>query len=202
MPTRFSLGYGRTPHPVLRETRRSGRALELTPAVITTLRAPEAPDYTALASWLPDAQACLRWAGPLIPFPIAVESLAQQLFVPGGASYFLAGPGDQVLGFGQHWVRRPGTMHLGRIIIAPDARGQGLGRELCTQLISKGTEATGAGAVTLRVYRDNEVALSLYKSLGFVAVEPESSEEALFMVRTLPSGIPSATTFARPPLKR
>jgi ribosomal-protein-alanine N-acetyltransferase len=60
-------------------------------------------------------------------------------------------------------------------------RGQGLGRVLCQQLAAKAIHNTGAHTVTLRVYRDNAVAVALYASLGFTPVESESDEDLLFM---------------------
>lgn len=146
-----------------------------------TLRAPWPDDYATLASWLPDAQACLRWAGPQIPFPIAAELLDKQLSFAGGNSYFLADANHFVVGFGQHWVLKPAAVHLGRIIVAPTHRGQGIGRSLCTLLIARAKSVTGAGTVTLRVFRNNHAARVLYEDLGFSAVDAESNEEVLFM---------------------
>jgi ribosomal protein S18 acetylase RimI-like enzyme len=40
------------------------------------------------------------------------------------------------LGFGQYWPT-PGTLHLGRIIVSPQARGRGLGRVLMQALMAR-----------------------------------------------------------------
>ena len=148
-----------------------------------SLRAPTASDYAAIASWIPDAAAGLRWAGPRLSFPFAASDLSALLAVPGGGefSYSLIDESGSPCGFGQHWVLQPGAVHLGRIIVAPDARGRGLGRVLCQQLVSAGLHATSATAVTLRAYRDNLVAVGLYSSLGFVEVAAESTDDVLFM---------------------
>lgn len=116
-------------------------------------------------------------------FPFAADQLPGLLAIPDGGAqgYCLIDRHARVCGFGQHWVLAPGAVHLGRIIVSPDARGSGLGRDLCRHLISRATQATGASAVTLRVYRDNPVALALYASLGFTAVEAASTEELLLM---------------------
>jgi ribosomal protein S18 acetylase RimI-like enzyme len=137
-------------------------------------------DYNTIASWIPDAAACLRWAGPRLAFPFSAAELPALLTVAGGESYCLS-DGEEPCGFGQHWVVTPGAVHLGRIILSPAARGKGLGRVLCRQLATKAVQSTGANTVTLRVYHDNTVALALYASLGFTPVEPESDEEVLFM---------------------
>jgi ribosomal protein S18 acetylase RimI-like enzyme len=47
--------------------------------------------------------------------------------------------------------------------------------------VTKAVQSTGANTVTLRVYRDNTVAVALYASLGFMPVESESDEDLFFM---------------------
>jgi [ribosomal protein S18]-alanine N-acetyltransferase len=160
-----------------------------------SLRKPEANDYVAIASWIPNAAAGLRWAGPRLAFPFSASDLPTLLAVPGGgeSSYSLIDESGIPCGFGQHWVLQPGNVHLGRIIVAPGFRGRGLGRVLCQQLVSAGLRATSATAVTLRAYRDNAVAVGLYASLGFIEVTEESTDEVLFMK------MPANPSFNGPP---
>jgi hypothetical protein len=98
-----------------------------------------------------------------------------------GQSYCLAGSSASLLGFGQYLIRKPGAVHLARLIISPALRGKGFGRLLCQLLVARALQATGANEVTLAVFRDNDVALSLYSSLGFSVVEAECSEKVLSM---------------------
>lgn len=79
--------------------------------------------------------------------------------------------------------------HVKDIAVHPDHRGRGLGRRL---LISglRTLAGQGADAVKLEVRRSNEVALSLYRDLGFShdRTAPRyynDGEDALVMVRTL-----------------
>jgi ribosomal protein S18 acetylase RimI-like enzyme len=81
-------------------------------------------------------------------------------------------------------VRDPGVAHLARIILAPDARGQGLGTTLCELLMAEAAHSTGAGAFTLRVYRDNDPALAIYERLGFAVVPGLSDERGFFDAQT------------------
>ena len=131
------------------------------------LRPASPSDFLVLATWVPDAAACLRWAGPKVPFPFAPDALGGLLEFPDRASRGFWEEGTSLVGFGQYWVREPGSVHLGRILVAPEARGRGLGRELCRCLMAEAVRATGASMVTLRVYRDNLRARALYASLGF-----------------------------------
>ncbi|WP_460532936.1 GNAT family N-acetyltransferase [Chitinimonas naiadis] len=147
----------------------------------TRFRAPLPADYRTLASWVGDARTCARWAGPQLPFPFTVTELASLLQVEGSESFAMVGKGDELLGFGQYWLRPTGAVHLGRIIVSPLVRGLGLGKTLCAWLAVTGRERTGASVVTLRVYRDNPAAMAVYTSLGFEVVEAESDPEILLM---------------------
>jgi ribosomal protein S18 acetylase RimI-like enzyme len=153
-----------------------------------SLRPASATDYEEIAAWISDAGACLRWAGPKVPYPFLPAELPVLLAVPGGGSYCLADDaGGSPVGFGQYWPRPDGTVHLLRIIIRPESRGQGLGRELCGQLLSRAVKSAPAQAVTLNVYRDNLVAVALYERLGFAIVPEKSKGDALFMLKTVPA---------------
>jgi ribosomal protein S18 acetylase RimI-like enzyme len=59
-----------------------------------------------------------------------------------------------------------GWAELGSIIVAPEARGNGLGRALVTSLLHWAS-ANGAANAFLQVDLENGVAISLYRSLGF-----------------------------------
>ncbi|MFS8152896.1 GNAT family N-acetyltransferase [Vreelandella titanicae] len=150
----------------------------------TTLRTPVKTDYDAIATWISDEKACSRWAGSSLPFPFIAENLPELLAVEGCTSYCLSDIDNNCVGFGQFWPGKQGAVHIGRIIIAPEARGNGAGRLLCEKLITKARQSTGASTVTLRVYRDNHAARSLYSSLGFFVIESESTDDLLFMSTT------------------
>lgn len=160
---------------------------------MATLTAPTASDYHELASWIADAEQARRWAGPNLPYPFTADALEALLELPGiNVSSFCLVDARGMCGFGQFWQPLPAavsasaaienSVHLGRIIISPHQRGRGLGRALMEQLITKAIEVTGASAITLRVYRSNVAAATLYRQFGFVAVDALSNEELLFMV--------------------
>jgi [ribosomal protein S18]-alanine N-acetyltransferase len=114
-------------------------------------------------------------------FPFTVAELPELLAVPGGSSHCIGEPDAGPLGFGQYRVPTAGVAHLSRIIVAPHARGRGIGKSLCTLLIAHAVAATAARAVTLRVYRDNAAAMAVYAGLGFACVDAESTDELSFM---------------------
>ncbi len=149
-----------------------------------SLRPPDAADYAALGTWVPDAESCARWAGPKLPYPFNPQQLPQLLAEPGAHSFVLSRGPAEALGFCQFWVRETGVAHLARIILAPAARGQGLASTMCSLLMAEALRTVDAQAFTLRVYRDNHPALAVYEGLGFVAV-PDRSDERIFFMRAI-----------------
>ena len=144
-------------------------------------RAPVTTDYKAIASWIPNASACARWAGPRFRFPFVSRELPELLDVERIHSFSMVSPENALVGFGQFWPRDERTVHLGRIIVAPHRRGLGLGMFLCEFLIAEALHMTKAEKITLRVYRDNQAAFSIYSKLGFISVVSESNSAVLAM---------------------
>ena len=153
----------------------------VSPTRTLLLRPPTKADYLDLAAWITDAEACDRWAGPRLPFPFAAPSLEHLLAEEGRRACALSDAAGGFWGFAQYWQEAPPAWHLGRLIVAPEARGQGYGRRLCELLIAATDGARHT--LTLRVRRDNAVAHALYTSLGFLPSEAESTPMALLMRR-------------------
>lgn len=139
------------------------------------------PHYAAIGAWLDSASATQRWAGPGVAYPLAPEAFAQALQLSQRPGWVLLDARDQCVGFGQYWPTTAGTLHLGRIIVSPQARGRGLGRVLMQALMGQALQSAGVEQLTLRVYRDNVAAVTLYRDLGFQPLEDASTPELLFM---------------------
>jgi len=151
------------------------------------LRPARASDYPVIGSWISDAESCARWAGPQLAYPFDSTALPVLLDKPGAHALVLidvsvvSGDADAPLGFAQYWQRDETRVHLGRIIVSPAARGKGYGKILCESLLSTALEHSRLPIVSLRVYRDNLAALSLYRQMGFKVVESDSNPDVLAM---------------------
>ncbi|QII28873.1 GNAT family N-acetyltransferase [Stenotrophomonas maltophilia] len=139
--------------------------------------------FAVIAGWLDSPGATLRWAGAGVLFPLPSNAFAAALSLSERPGWVLLDAEGTCVGFGQYWPTAPGSTHLGRIIVSPQARGRVLGRGLMTALCAEAVHRTVAAQLTLKVYRDNPAAVALYRDLGFVASEDASTPELLFMAR-------------------
>lgn len=144
------------------------------------LRPAKPIDLPIVISWLRDAVDCRRWAGPGVIYPPTIESLTREISFTPDNSFSLDDTGELV-GFGQLIRKTNLRLHTSRIIVAPDRRGDGLGRSLCRALIERTIEL-GYPQISLYVYQDNPTAFNLYHSLGFQ--EKNKPEEDKFVEDT------------------
>lgn len=82
---------------------------------------------------------------------------------------------DKVVGFANfyHW-ETGGRCSIGNVIVAPAARGRGVGRYLIEQMIGLAFSKHQAAEVSVSCFNQNITALLLYPKLGF---QPYAIEE-------------------------
>ncbi len=123
-------------------------------------------DMDSLMTWLSSASEVDVWGGPKFRYPFTSETFRQDCHWPEMASYCLRDADGALHAFGQFYDRN-GYMNLARLIVAPEHRGRGLGKELVTRLMQVAADSLALDEFSLFVYRDNTPALRLYQSLGF-----------------------------------
>lgn len=149
------------------------------------LRLTSSADLDHVASWVGSPADCRVWAGSRISYPIDLEALPGALEFATAQSWCLV-EGDDLLGFGQLVPKPVGRLHLARLIVSPAERGRGWGRRLTEELLGHAEERRPS-VISLNVVETNDVAISLYESLGFEIArrpvdEPDSSSR--YMERT------------------
>jgi ribosomal protein S18 acetylase RimI-like enzyme len=121
-----------------------------------------------LMRWFPDQRSCAVWSGPEFRYPFTEatfrEDVRRQL-----PSYSLIGDGNELLGFGQYYLRAE-RCHLARLVIAPDYRGRGAGTFLIRALCRLGCRELNMSDCSLFVLESNTSAFRLYSRLGFRTV--------------------------------
>ncbi len=119
--------------------------------------------------WFPDEVSCHAWGGPEFRFPYTEATFRVDAKLASLSTWALAADDGTLAGFGQFYLR-VGRCHLGRLAIAPDSRGQGLGATLVRELCRQGSAALGVETYSLFVLPGNARALRLYRRLGFAPV--------------------------------
>ncbi|HCG54792.1 GNAT family N-acetyltransferase [Brevibacterium sp.] len=126
-------------------------------------------DAEAAPSWITSEEALLLFAGPGLTYPMAAKDL---LATTAQGWNVMALRVDNVpRGIACYTRRSTDTVHLGRILVDPQARGLGLGRSLVEHLVKHVTALSDVRRVTLNVYEHNNPAVNLYSALGFVVTE-------------------------------
>jgi ribosomal protein S18 acetylase RimI-like enzyme len=120
-----------------------------------------------IMTWFPDRRSCLIWGGSQFRFPFTKATFSEDVRLDVLASYALVGSTDELLGFGQYYLRAD-RCHLGRLAIAPGHRGQGIGSWLVGGLVQLGSKVLCVDECSLFVLADNLPAIRLYEKLGFV----------------------------------
>ena len=138
------------------------------------LRAASDEDLKKVLVWIRDKEDCKLWAGPMVRFPLILEHLKQDIEYSPGNTFAMQDAGGELLGLGQLLDKGHNRFHLARVIIAPNHRGKGLGKQLCRLLIDEGLKRFGEVYFTLNVYSDNANAIKLYQKLGFKAKDAPS----------------------------
>ncbi|GAA2999544.1 GNAT family N-acetyltransferase [Streptosporangium longisporum] len=113
---------------------------------------------------------CARTDFPLSPRIVTGWRLDQDV----RSHLLFDGPSDEgdPLGYGELWLdTEEDEVELARLIVAPGARGRGVGRELVRALTVLARD-TGLADVFMRVHPDNDRALRCYRGAGFLPVDP------------------------------
>ena len=118
--------------------------------------------------------------------PWSRESFRQELTRNAVARYLVAEEDGKILGYAGAWVILDES-HITNIAVKEEARGQGIGKKLTSELLQI-LSNLGACYATLEVRVSNTRAQHLYKSLGFVSVGKrkryyeDNNEDAFLMV--------------------
>jgi RimJ/RimL family protein N-acetyltransferase len=145
----------------------------MTPALVT-LAPFTAADIDRLVGWIPDATFLLQWAGPTLAWPLTCEQLERDVAATRSPGPHLMFKGVDPRGtvVGHIEIRAIDRTHrnamLGRIIAAPDRRGQGWGMALVDAALAVCFEELNLHRVGLRVFAHNTAAVASYARAGFV----------------------------------
>lgn len=119
-----------------------------------------------LMSWFENEAQLTMWSGPNFRYPFTESTFKKDLKLSTLSSYSLLSPQGELLAFGQYYLREK-RCHLGRLVVNPVKRGQGIVATLIAKLTVKGKEHLQVNTCSLFVFEDNSNAIHAYQRLGF-----------------------------------
>jgi ribosomal protein S18 acetylase RimI-like enzyme len=117
-------------------------------------------------SWFDDEQSLLIWSGPNFRYPYDLSSFREDLNLKELNSFVLRDEKLTTLAFGQYYLRL-GRCHLGRLVVNPNCRGQGIAKQLMNKLLEAGKRDLAVNEASLFVLEHNKFAIKSYQSFGF-----------------------------------
>lgn len=119
-----------------------------------------------LMGWFTSAAECRQWGGPPFRYPFDAQSFADDSQWQKLPSFVLLDQGGALQAFGQYYNRLD-HCHLSRLVVAPQTRRGGVGRQLIQLLVARGCDALQLTQASLFVLQNNAAARALYEKLGF-----------------------------------
>ncbi len=138
-----------------------------------------------MMTWISTEQELLQWAGPDFRFPYDLDTFTEDLKLTKLQSYCLLSDHSDLLAFGQFYLRLS-KCHLGRLIVNPDKRGQGVAKSLIEKLSEYGCAELDVENCSLFVLDNNTIALRAYEKMGFkLAQYPKKLllDNCLYMIK-------------------
>ena len=137
------------------------------------LRPFRAPDAKTIISWQREPEEFYMWtAGIMGAFPASEQRLLEATSArENNESYFPMTAFDETGPVGFFTIRKPGDddrkVSFGYVIVDPDKRGRGYGKEMLRLGLKFIFEVYGAEEAGLDVFDCNRQAYNSYKALGF-----------------------------------
>ena len=149
------------------------------------LTQPSDEHFIQLMSWFSSENELCIWSGPNFRYPFELSSFKSDLNLNILKSFSLISSEGALLAFGQYYLRL-GKCHLGRLVVNPSLRGQGIASHLISQLSVLGKSDLSTESCSLFVLGHNESAIQAYTKFGFsMADYPEKMplENCFYMVQ-------------------
>ena len=140
------------------------------------LERPRASDTDVIAGWATSAGEARWWGGQAVLWPVDPSIFLAWHADPDVRPYVLREDGV-LLAYGEIWVDHDEQeVELGRIIVRPERRGQGVGR-LLVSLLRDQAAPSGYRSAFVRVAPENAAALDCYQAAGFAPVSADEQRE-------------------------
>ena len=139
-----------------------------------------------MIGWFSNEQELTNWSGPNFRFPLNLYSFTEDLNMGSLNSFALISNTSEFLAFGQFY-QRLNKCHLGRLVVSPQFRGQGIAAKLMSHLCERGRKELKLNEYSLFVLAHNKSAIKSYQKFGFTFADyPDEIPLAncLYMVKS------------------
>ena len=120
----------------------------------------------------PQSEHELFFLFPKASYPLTIEQLKNAIDQRTDSTVVLLD--DKVVGFANFYICEPGKKcAIGNVVVAPETRGQGVGKYLIATMVQIAFTKHKAKEVQISCFNQNVAGLLLYQKLGFrpVAIE-------------------------------
>lgn len=150
---------------------------------MSTLRNATLRDLRTAAMWVTNQSETDLWTGGKVMYPIDFRQMMEAILWDDAVNLAL---GDTpLLAFGQILDKPDGRLHLARLIVDPERRGEGLGKDLVAGLLYE-ARARQPAVVSLNVHPENAYAIRLYERCGFHPATPSDGGTGPFIYMEAP----------------
>ena len=149
---------------------------------ITMLKPISPQQFQEVFSWVQTARDRLFWLGPNVHADSPINDVWTRLKCDERPSLGFWHD-NKLVGFAQCYEKHEGARHIACLIVNPQERGKGLGRLFVQALLDYAWQHSDVEHVTLNVLPENNRALNLYRSLGFV--EQTNSDPKIVPMRLM-----------------
>lgn len=130
-------------------------------------------DYEYIERWIDDEKIHALWCANLIPYPIARENfhrfLEKNAIDWTDCAYVTTESNGKIIGFFCYSINiNDNTGFLKLVIVDPEKRGTGYGKEMLQLALQYAFHITGVELVQLNVFDENIAAKRCYKKVGFI----------------------------------
>lgn len=136
-------------------------------------------DFDEIKNWISDERTHAMWCADLIRFPMEKDNfdrVMSDIAVRCGDCPYVATADDgKVVGFFCYSVNLSANVGMLKfVMVDPEQRGKGVGKEMLRLAVEYAFDITKAEAVALNVFSENTRAYRCYESVGFAAVRTDA----------------------------